>query len=148
MTTNGTIVPTIGRTRRAKRKAKKREQKRGPSDKTEDEQVITGDKEELWSQGSNNSFSINLAETEENNGISREVLLSVVLQGVHKNVMCLLNSGTSQSLMNKGLIDRKRTIKSKKAEKREIKAAKFSTKAVQKYDSNWYKVTLGWDLIC
>lgn len=48
----------------------------------------------------NESFSIKLAGAEEESGINREVLLSVALQGLCKNVMCLLDSRMSQSLMN------------------------------------------------
>ena len=61
--------------------------------------------------------------------ISGEILLSVSVQGVCKNVVALLDSGTSQSLLNTKLADENATIKSNRYIKWETKAGEFSTES-------------------
>ena len=53
--------------------------------------------------------------------------MSVDVNGIQKNVVALLDSGTSQSLLNKNLAGENATIKSKKSVKWETKAGEFST---------------------
>ena len=55
------------------------------------------------------------------------MLLSVTVNGTWRNIVALLDSGTSQSLLNTNLADKHATIKSKKSVKWETKAGEFST---------------------
>ena len=76
--------------------------------------MSSSDEESLWSNDSNENYSTNLADPKTENEISGEVLLSVSVNGTRKNVVALLDSGTSQSLLNRTLADENATIKSKR----------------------------------
>ena len=64
--------------------------------------------------------------------LSGEVLLSVERAGVHKNYVCLLDSGSSSSLIGEKLVDKKSVMVSKKTVKWETKAGEFKTKKIVK----------------
>ena len=54
-------------------------------------------------------------------------MLSVDVNGTRKNIKALLDSGTSQSLLNRNLADENVTIKLKRPVKWETKSGEFST---------------------
>ena len=84
--------------------------------------------ESLWSHDSQELFSTDVVETESGNEMSGEILLSVLVEGVRKNVVALLDSETSQLPLNSKLADENATIKSQNTVRWETKAGKFSTK--------------------
>ena len=93
-----------------------------------DEQIMSLiDEKSLWSNDSNENYSTNLADPKNENEIIGEVLLSVSVNSARKNVVALLDSGTSQSLLNRTLADENVTIKSKRPVRWETKAGEFST---------------------
>ena len=81
----------------------------------------------LWLEGTNENYLTNLVCNKTGSDVSGEVLLSVTVNGIWRNVVALLDSGTSQSILNGNLADKNATIKSKKSVKWETKTGEFST---------------------
>ena len=74
------------------------------------------------------SFCIRLTKVaEKTDSKSGEILISIVHGVVRKNYTCLLDTGTSQSLLNEKLADEKAVVKSKKKTSWETKGENFST---------------------
>ena len=83
------------------------------------------DEESVISQ---ESFCIHSTKmVKEKDSKSGEILISIVRRGVRKNHTCLLDMGTTQSLLSERLADEKAVIKSKKKTRWETKGGKFST---------------------
>ena len=75
---------------------------------------------------SQESFCIQSAKIAENkDSKSGEILISIVRGGVRKNYTCLLDTGTSQSLLSEKLADEKAVVKSKKKTCWETKGEKY-----------------------
>ena len=125
-TTNGMTVRKIGRTKRKQVTTNKKTHNIEKVSKNSEESE--SEDESLWSHDSQELFSTNVVETESGNEMSGEILLSVLVEGVRKNVVALLDSGTSQSLLNTKLADENATIESRKTVRWEIKSGEFSTK--------------------
>ena len=96
---------------------------KGFFDSTSEEE--SSDDESVVSQ---ESFCINLTNlAKETDSKSGEILISIVRGAVRKNYTCLLDTGTSQSLLSEKLADEKAVVKSKKKTCWETKGGKFST---------------------
>ena len=92
---------------------------------SESEEEESSDEDSIISQ---ESFCVQSAKLVENgDSTSGEILLSVVLGGVRRNYTCLLDTGTSQSLLSEQLVDEKAVVKSEKKTCWETKGGKFST---------------------
>ena len=142
--------------------------KKGFFDSTSEEED-SSDKDSIISQESFFVCSTNLVE--DGDSTSGEILLSVVLGGVRKNYTCLLDTGTSKSLLSKRLIDEKAVVKLEKKTCWETKGGKFFTSKrvmvkdcklpqftshrkfdglfhlFEKSSEDWYDAIIGRDLI-
>ena len=76
---------------------------------------------------SHESYCVISKKSDEEKQLGGEVLISLIKKGVRKNYTCLLDTGTSESLLSEKLADEKAVVTSKEKIEWETQAGNFST---------------------